>query len=379
MGLVTVLFLVTLVLVSVMTMTSVVTTSLRMTAGSEGRANALTLAEAGIDDTVDRLKSNSNYTGTGGAVTLYADPGTNSRPLGTFSVQVTTVASSAGLKMITSTGTAQGGATRVVNARWEGTEFNLGADAIRSNGDIDINGAVTVKTVPANLHTAHLRANQHIYLGNKTYDGGAFAHGTVSGTPYGAKVNNAPLMSFPSAATVAEWDTGWKASAQAGGTIAPPGSGIINGPRYINGDLSVGSHQTLVINGPGPVYVNGNVDLKGTLINNTQLIVKGKFDMGGQGEYDAASAPAVPMLISLSSAPDAIRYRGGAGSNQSIIYAANGGIDVAGNSECTGAMIAGGPGAEIVARGTFDLYYPYETIRDVTIGTPPSLTGWIEM
>lgn len=385
MSLAVVLLLLSLVSLSVVTLTSVAITNVRLAARGHNKMSALALAEAGVDDAANRLAADPAYAGTGGTVTLYADPPTNTKPLGTFTVQVTTpVASTPDLRLITSTGTTPSGAARTVKANFSGYEYNVGSDAMRSNGDIDINGDAAVKTVPVGQHNAHLRANKNIYLGNKTYDGGAYARGIVTGNPFGDKVSGAPTVPFPSAATIADWDAGWKAKARAGeiktGDVSSSGgvTTAITGPCYISGNLIVGSNDTLTINGPGPVYVEGNVDLKGTLINKTNLIVKGMFEITALGEY-SASGGTPPILIVLSSDPAAIKYRGGGATNQSVIYAMNGGIDVAGNSVCTGAMIAGGLGASIISRGTFDLNYPYSSLRNVSLGTPPTITGWIEM
>jgi hypothetical protein len=107
-----ILFVVFMALISGLLLASASVLQTRLSAAGQNRLAALTLAEAGVDDAVDRLRQDVGFAGA--ADTLYQDPPANVRPFGTFA----TVVSDAGAntKKVVSTGTCPNGSTRQVVA-----------------------------------------------------------------------------------------------------------------------------------------------------------------------------------------------------------------------------------------------------------------------
>ncbi|MES2460317.1 MAG: hypothetical protein V4671_07025, partial [Armatimonadota bacterium] len=58
-------------------------------ARTQDRMTGLMLAEAGVDATVAQITADAAY--TGGTGTVYEDPGTNSKPFGTYTTTVTKI------------------------------------------------------------------------------------------------------------------------------------------------------------------------------------------------------------------------------------------------------------------------------------------------
>lgn len=391
MALSTVLALSALVMMTFMILTNLAIGSIRLTINGRDKAISLSMAEAGIDDSVDQLRLNNSYAGTAGLLAVGE---------GTFDVNVVTV--NQNLRDVYSTGITSNGKRRNVRARVNLTGLAFGDGAMISNGDIAINGSVLVQTVPSNQRNAHVRANGSVsVVGATSVDGRIAAAGTVS-MPYGSSSDSlypygqsgAARIPFPTKAVIKQWKQQWIANAQAGGTIGGINrtSATITGPKYINGDIILTSGDTVTINGTGPIYVNGSVTMRGSskLINSSHLIVAGTFEQVGATvtdpydpvyEADGSLTSTPPALIALSSnITQAVRLTGTATNNQfSVIYAVNGGIDVQGNVNVRGSLVAGGKGATITASGNYTHDYPKNAATSVRFANLPAVTSWIEM
>lgn len=394
-----VLVLMTMMGLTFMTLASVAGTALRLTGGGRDRATALSLAEAGIDDTVDQLRLSSAYTGTGASpVTLYEDAA-STIPSGTFATTVTPVSGEPNQVDVLSTGTTPNGRTRQVQARVDMGPADLSGGAFVSNGDIVINGSVLVQTSPIGQHNATARANGDITVTGSSarIDGTVAASGSVSMNPIvssqGEGVTNAARMEFPSPSTISAWQSRLITQAQAGGTftaallktsisLAPGRSLAVTGPRYITGNLALTSGETLTLLGPGPFYFSGDISFTGTakLINATEMYVGGRFIQSG-GTYAAAITTPAPMLVSFSNdLDDAIRMRGNSiNDNFSVVYAVNGGIDMSGTTAVTGILKAGGKGATINVSGNYLHTYPATNEPNIALPSSPRVLNWMEL
>lgn len=392
-----ILALCTLILLTAMTMTNLSITAMRLTQNGRDKAISLSLAEAGIDDGVDRLRLNNAYTGTGSAIELRDS---SNALLGSYST--TTVGINPNLVDVYSTGTTVNEKPRQVRARVAISGLAIGDGAMISNGSITVDGSVDIRTDPIDRRNAHVRAN-----GNVTFTGGAasvdgriaaagtvtMASGISTDTLFPTGQSGAARIPFPSRQTKNAWKSQWIAEAQAGGSIPGfNGTRTITAPIFVNGNISLSAGETLTINGTGTVYVKGSITMRGSskLINTVKLVVEDKFDQRGLSaalidnpvyEADGTWSFIPPTLMALSEDfDDAISLTGNASNNQySMIYAVNGGIDVAGNVSVRGALIAGGRGATINAHGNYSQLYPDSAVTTSKIGNAPAVISWIEM
>jgi hypothetical protein len=400
MALGTVLVLAALVTLTFLTLANLSTAAVRLTAAGRDKAISLSLAEAGIDDTVDQLRLNKAYKGTSSPATLYEDA-LNTRPLGTFTVKVLPVPGRADLVDVYSVGRTTNNKERAVRARVSFPEFTFSDGAMLSNGNITINGPVGVGTLPLNGGNAHVCANGAITLaGAALVDGRVAAAGSLNRQSlittdalFPAGQSGAAPIAFPTRAETDGWKTRWIADAQRGtayGAInGTPGAGMkIIGPAYIDGDIRLSGGHTLEISGSGPVYVNGSVVMTGaaTLKNASTLIVRGRFEQSASSgapvyEADPALAPTPPALIALASDPArAIRLTAGAANNPySLIYAANGGIEIAAQGLVRGSLVAGGTGAAITASGNGLHAYVSNVTAARKFTSPPRVVSWVEI
>lgn len=385
MALFAVLLMLSLVLLTLITLANVAVTGVRLASRGRAGALALSLAEAGVDDTIDRLKTSNSYAGTGGSsVTLSSVDGTDTQ--GAFAVSVLAV--NANLVDVVSVGTTSDGRRAEVRARVSLSGITFGDNAMLSNGDIDVKGNASVETLPANGGYAHIRANEDITVGGDV-DGQVMATGTASvkaGSSVRGTTSGVPVVPFPSQATIDGWKSDALAEAQAGGTLGSVNSSMtITGPRFINGDITLSSSDVVTLQGTGPIYVSGNVRLSGKakIINRTRLVVGGTFDQSGQSSYQTNPqlGQAAPVLMVFSpDANQAIKLTGGSSSEQTgVVYAMNGGIHVSGNADFTGALIAGGVGAQIQATGNFTQHVPENLISATRFGNAPTVTAVAEM
>ena len=281
-----------------------------------------------------------------------------------------------------------------------------------SNGDVEINGSVTVQTEPIGNKNAHIRANGNINVsgGAASVDGRVAAAGTVtmsngvsSDALFPTGQSGAARIAFPSEATVRAWKNEWTTAARAGSVVNATDifaggkkNATITGPAYINGSLDMSGGETLTITGAGPIYITGDVTMRGnsTMVNTSHVIVGGTFRQvgttladgspGGENpKYEAnpATGETSPALISLSKhLTEAITLTGNATNNQfSVIYAVHGGITVHGTVEVRGSLVAGGEGADIIATGNYTHSYPDGAVTGSPFARAPIVTSWIEL
>ena len=391
MALTAVLVLLSVAMLAIITLANLSITSVRLTARGQSRAIALSLAEAGVDNTVDQIRRSRAYKGTQG--TPIALDG------GAFQTTVSSVTGTTNLLDITSVGTTTSGRTCEVRARVNYSGLSVGHGAMISNGNINVDGSVLVQTSPANLHTAHLLANGNITVADPaaTIDGALIAGGTVSkpaSVTYTDVQSGAPPIAFPTPETIAEMNANWLADAHAGGDTILSGGSLkltkgtttFTGPRYIKGDIVLTSSAAMVIDGTSPVYVDGNISMSSRtrLTNRCNLIVSGTVTQTGNAAsgyptYDTI-AGTQPALISLSSnLTSAVTLTGNANTQYAMVYAVNGGISVSGNADLKGTLIAGGVGASITSSGNYTHTYLDGSTQGTEFARAPVVTSVIEM
>ena len=385
-----VLLLLTIAMLAIITLANLSITSVRLTARGQNRAIALSLAEAGVDNTVDEIRRSRTYTGTGG--TSIALDG------GTFQTTVSSIVGTTNLLDITSVGTTTSGRTCEVRARVNYSGLSVGYGAMISNGDINVNGSVTVQTSPASQHNANLLANGNITIADPAtkIDGALVAGGTVSkpaSVTYTEVQSGAPPIAFPTPETIADMKAGWLADAHAGGDTILPGGSIkltkgtttFTGPQYIKGDIVLSSNATATFSGTSPIYIDGNITMSGKtkITNSVNLIVSGTITQSGSSSsgyptYDTSGT--LPSLISLSSdLTNAITLTGNSNSQYAMVYAVNGGITVSGSSNLKGTLVAGGVGASITSSGNYTHTYPDGSTQNTEFARAPVVTSVIEM
>jgi Tfp pilus assembly protein PilX len=383
---VTVLLIAILAFVAAMTLLGVSQAQMRSSSRSQDRMMGLVLAEAGIDDAVAQISSFPEFTGRSG--TIYENPPTNTRIFGTYQTTVTVVGDLK--RKITSVGTNPNGSTSTVVALITVETRALGNAALMANGPINVSGTMQVNSLPADLHISNVYANGNIAMGGTSFvDGQLAAAGTVVGQAYYPSESGVPPYPYPSRTTTDKWKTDWIAAAQLGGTIngQVKTTTTITAPKYINGNISLNNSETVVINGPGVVYVNGDVTLtaQAVLTNGATLVVSGTVTQGGQSSYKMVPGvkPTPTMVVygtGYSATADVIKLAGGSlGDNQGVVYAVNGSINVAGGSTFVGALVAGTAGAQISSNGGYTHYFPEDLASSVVFPTAATISGVTEL
>lgn len=381
----TVLLIALFAFVGALTLLGISQTQVRASARSQDRMMGLVLAEAGIDDAVAQISSDPTFTGRSG--TVYENPPTNSKKFGTYETTVTVVDDLK--RKITATGTNPNGTTSQVVAIITIDTRALGNAALMANGPIDVSGTMYVNSVPTpNVHISHVYANGNIAMGGSSYvDGHLASAGTVVGTAYYPSESGVPPYPYPTKATTDQWRAEWKSAALAGGTIGNiSNSTTITAPKYITGGINLSSDKVVVLNGPGIIYVDGNVKLTGQAVlnNGATLVVTGTFNQQGQTVYRMKTGvvPTPTMVVYGTGYPvtsDVIDIAGGAiGDQQGVVYAVNGSIKVAGGSTFVGALVAGAPGAHIGAIGGYMHLFPENMASSVAFPTAASVIGVTE-
>jgi autotransporter-associated beta strand protein len=367
-------------------------TQLRLSRMGQNKATGLTLAEAGVEDAVDHLRLDQKYVTTMGAPltsTLTESSSGMPRTFGSYSVRVTNLNTST--SKVISAGRNPDGTLQTVCALISLDKTPLGKAAILANGDVKISGNASVDSTPANLHIADVISNGNVSMGGaSTVDGRLIAAGAASGSAYMGAQSGAASYPFPDTTTTNGWKAGWITAAQAGGTLSA--DSIHNGdtimaPKYINGGISLSSHNTLTFSGSGVVFVNGDISMTAQTViqNGVLLVVNGTFSQTGQSIYKVTTGlNLTPTLVvfgtNSSVSSDVIKLTGGSASDQQgVIYAVNGSIKVAGGSIFVGALVAGAPGAEVSATGGYTHIFPKDLASPVLFPTGASVTQIVEL
>ncbi len=354
---------------------------------SQDRMMGTVLAEAGIDDSISKLSSDPYY--TGGTGTLYEDPTTKLKPFGTFATTVTTISDQK--RKITSTGTNPNGTTSTVVAIITIDTRALGNAAIMAKGSVALGGNMDINSVPtAGLGISHVYANGNIDMGgSSTVDGYLLAGGTVTGGVGSLGTEQfVPPFPYPDTATTDKWKAEWLAAAQVGPTTVNVNtSTTITAPHYIKGNINLTSSDTVILQGPGIIYVDGNVRLtaQSVLQNGATLVVAGTFTQQGQSIYKMTTGMAqTPTMVVYGTgygpSTNVIDLTGGSTADQQgVVYAVNGSIKVAGGSNFVGALVAGGTDARIFATGTYNHKFPENMSSLVKFPSSASVEGVTEL
>ncbi len=259
-----------------------------------------------------------------------------------------------------------------------GGTHSFPAAAMVAGGNVTVTGNGKTKTQPSPPHEASIYTNGSFNgNGNAEVDGDITAVGSATGgTAAGEITQGAEPVELPEPEALTVWRDGLIAEAQASGMRGPiSSSAVVNASIYVNGDIMLGSGDTLVINGPGVVFVKGSILMSGQsrIVNNGAILASdGPIHMSGQASYEVGSNPSAAAIVTFSDSPEALVLTGGAsGSAQGIAYAPNGGAMLAGNGTYVGAILAGGE-VNMVGNGT--LIYP-EGLLDGAAGLPPTRDG----
>ncbi|MDE1919227.1 MAG: hypothetical protein KGH56_00855 [Patescibacteria group bacterium] len=341
-----------------------VTSSARSIRASVASAQALALAEAGIDAAVYQLNQNGSYSGESNTA-LGA---------GTYTVVVSAIDTNT--KRLTVTGYVPNSAnplatktvTVLVSINTTTISFHYGAQVgaggismnnnSQVNGNLYSDGSISGSGTITGDVTVASSTNS---LSGVTVTGTARAHSltncTISGDAYYQTISNCPVggTRYPGSADSASLPmpisdaqiTAWEATAAAGGVTAGPhtvsGSETL-GPQEINGDLTINGTLTL----SGIVWVKGNVSFR----NNASLTVSSNLGNAGailiadvpgnqssKGTVDLSNnitisgngnAGSYPMVLSTNSGSDAISV--GNNATSVILYASKGTIEVSNNA-----------------------------------------------
>lgn len=313
---------------------TILTSDYSLTSNFYHKEQTLSLAEAGVDQAISQLKTNSSYTGE-----------TTNLSSGDFTVTISDIDSSH--KRIESKG-CYPSATNCKSSR----TVRVVATTTPSSSSIAFHYAIQGGTGGINVTGSseiegNLYSNGNInFSGSSSVTGDAAAHGTVNPNPYsglsGIITIGAPIIPLPSVNTEI-----WKTYATNGGTItgnysAPSGTTDL-GPKKITGDFNMtGSNST--INLTGPLYIQGNLSISGsgTQIklsdafgaNGTVILVDGTISITGSGQKFMTNASgSFIMVISNSSNSNAISYTGSGESDGLVMYATYGGMSISGSGE----------------------------------------------
>jgi hypothetical protein len=400
-----------LAMVTAMSMVTLSLSEVRLANRAHSRAQALTAAEAGVDDTLDLLRSNLSNTGwvapysAASPKDLYENAA-NTIKFGSY--YTTCVSVNGGTqRKITSVGRS-GDGTRTVTlyALIEIPQIPLGDAAIKSNASVTITGTASINTTPLDQHVADVQSNQNIDLGSNGWaDGALQASGTVNGTGYYPSMSGAPAQTFPDAATTNGWRNTWRTTAKTGTTYANfNGGGTITAPAYISGNIKMTNTAILQMKPSSTtdpekniVFVEGDVIMSGgELQNGVTLVVNGTVSLTGQATYgllyktvtdsvtgvqtlvpdrfsNAGKTPTV-VVYNVNNESNAIKLAGGTTTDeQGVVYSVNGAIQVSGGSSFIGALVSSGTTGIVSSSGNFTMYYPIDLASPVQFPGDPKV------
>jgi Tfp pilus assembly protein PilX len=287
-----------------------------------------------------------------------------------------------------------------------GQPYTFNDGALVSNGNILLQGSM--KTVSAvTVHGAGARANGvvsqnggsysvdgPIAVAPESYAASLAALGTSPNCYGGAVTNMGGAMQFPDAATIATWQSTWYTQARettptystghivTGNFNPSKGNSTLTAPAYITGDIIMDSGCNLTIQpdtaatAPYVVYVHGNVTYtngNGSITNKGVMIIcDGIISESSNCNYECTDTTK-SGLVSLNPASNAISLAAGGTAVVGFVYAVNGGVQVSGNGNMTGAVISGQTGANggISLQGTPTIIYP-GGMNASFIGLPPA-------
>lgn len=315
------------------------------------RSQALNVAEGGVEWAVSRfdptalatLATQSTFAGGEYALTTRVLP--NSRYALRAEAWVPASASAA--------------AHRIIEVILATGSNPLSQFAMATDGNLSLNGAVTFDSTPtAGQGNIHSNSDVGINGGSATINGSVTATDQVSPTSYpgvsGGVTSQAPAVEISSYTSTQI--QAFATDAQAAGThaITDPLGGTLSGYYRSYGGYDVldstnTTGGTLAISGgtvtiSGTVFIEGNLSISGNaqVRGDGRLIVTQRISISGNPYVEGTTASNLG-IITLSSRSPAIDL-GGANNIRALMYAPNGNVEVHGNVNLTGAMIARGVG-----------------------------------
>ncbi|MHB8660897.1 MAG: autotransporter outer membrane beta-barrel domain-containing protein [Minisyncoccota bacterium] len=345
---------------------SFVTASARAARYDVASAQALTIAEAGIDEAIYQLNANDDYTGEtntalgGGVFTVVvSNVNTSTKRLTvTSSVPATNPVATQSVTALTDINSSLVSFHYGVQVGAGGVTMNNGSEIIGnlfSDGNVSGSGTITGDATVAS-------GTPSTSLSGVTVNGTAWAHTlsscTVGGDAFYQNISGCTVSGteHPGSADAQAADlpisnaqiSSWEATATAGGVTA--GSYTVSGsktfgPQEIDGNLTVSNGATLTLS--GVVWVKGNIifsnnstltvssatgnegailiadvpgseSTEGTVTLSNNIIISGN---GSPGSY--------PMILSTNSGSAAISLSNN--SNSVILYASRGTVLVSNN------------------------------------------------
>ncbi|HEY9856136.1 MAG TPA: polymer-forming cytoskeletal protein [Stenomitos sp.] len=315
------------------------------------RAQALNVAEGGVEWAVSRfdptalgsLATSSAF--AGGEYTLTARPLPNNR----FAVRAEAwVPASASPE-----------AHRLIEVVLATGSNPLGNFAMATDGNLSLNGSVTFNSTPAaGQGNIHSNSDVDINGGSTTIQGSVSATDQVSPATYpgvtGSVSSQAPQVEISSYTSPQIQAFATDARALGTHSLSDPlgttlsgyyqsygGYDILDSANITGGSLSI-SGGTYTIS--GTVFIEGNLSISGNarLQGNGLIVVTQKISISGNPYVEGTKASQLG-LVTLSSRDPAIDL-GGANNIRAIVFAPNGNVAVHGNVNMTGSMIARGVG-----------------------------------
>lgn len=235
----------------------------------------------------------------------------------------------------------------------------LGNFAMATDGNLSLNGSVTFNSTPtAGQGNIHSNSQVGINGGSATIQGNVSATDQVSPSSYpgvtGDVTSQAPEVEISTYTATQIQDFANDAKAIATKAITDPLGGALTGyyESYGGYDIQNSANTTggtLSINGgtvtiSGTVFVEGNLSISGNTIlrGDGLIVVTQRISISGNPYVEGTTASRLG-IVTLSSRSPAIDL-GGANNIRALLYAPNGNVEVHGNVNVTGAMIARGVG-----------------------------------
>ncbi|PIU82048.1 hypothetical protein COZ83_00015 [Candidatus Kaiserbacteria bacterium CG_4_8_14_3_um_filter_50_23] len=345
-----------------------VTISARSARYDIASAQALSIAEAGVDEAIYQLNQDPNYAGemntalgSGAYTATVSNVNTNTKRL-TVTGSVPNATNPVATKTVTVLANINSSMVSFhygVQVGVGGANMNNGSEIIGnlfSNGNVSGSGTITGDATVASGTPA-------TSLIGITVNGTAWAHSlsscTIGGDAFYQSISGCAVggTQHPGSADVQAVAmpisdaqvSAWEAIATAGGVTAGPytvSGAKTFGPQEIDGNLTVGIGATLTLS--GVVWVRGNVtfannsgltvspttgnagaiiiaDVPGSEATEGVVTLSNNMTVSGNG-----SAGSYPMVLSTNSGPTAIAMNNN--SNSVILYASRGTISVSNNA-----------------------------------------------
>jgi len=236
-------------------------------------------------------------------------------------------------------------------------------NAVTANKNIGGGGHVPILADPTDTgvpHDADVYANGNISSFTNSVNGNTYAVGSDGQTGYDGKTTHsgaAPVI-LPTAAQVAAFQTYIQNQTSSGTQLTAAkflsnGSQTYSGNVYINGNVDM--TQGTVTFGGADVYVNGYLCLSGqaSIVNNGGgvIMVSKQFAQAGNASgYQVGTNPKGVLAVmgtdttpgcGAADGPYAASVSGNGNTQLGVLWTPNGSIQIAGNGNLTGMLVAG--------------------------------------